>query len=299
MHAAGEWTAGARWLRYDDDRKRVIASLLADVVNLDISERSLAKEISYRYEVSSAVHCSGDRVQVLPPGSRVLCNVVTASGRSYPLKLLVVAKLWPHTMALPIRELRERLNPEFVRLRRTMDAAFRNSPHTVPGNAVANFIKYEDIPLMRILNPKAQYRRTWCPAHLDVSGTTLATAGSFFSSCQVESAFGVIRLAIFTLDGKSVTTQSLSRPFDIRRFARTAAAQRDRVLRSHGSPDLAKIDCGPYRYVALYLSSVYYCQVSYSSGKRGRIGIEYYDPFEGPQAVWEANPTANATQSGG
>ena len=106
-----------------------------------------------------------------------------------------------------------------------------------------------------------------------------------------------MRIAIFTFDGKTVAFQSLSQPFDLHIFERVTTAQEERILRAQGSSDRAKIDCGPERYIALYLSSVHYCQISFSSGKQARVGIEYYDVFEGPRVVWEANPSTALSRS--
>ena len=280
-------------LRYDEDRRKTLATLLGVVINVRSEERVLSALALIQYDLRTSARCDGPTVQALPVGAALRCLLRSVNGSYYASGLRIVARLSPHEVFDPIPGLK--VLPHIATLEARVQRSFQNNPRAVSGSAIAAFLNVGAMPYLRAVAPNARFGWVSCPRRLDVLDADLTNSESFTETCLLRSIFGYFRIAIFTSDGKRVAFQSLTRSYDLWALERLAKRQEERRLREGGSPLLASVDCGPQRFVALSLLSVYYCRMAFSNGREARVGIEYYDAFEGPQIVFDS-PSGNRDQ---
>lgn len=273
-------------LRYDEDRGREVADLLGAVIRTGLLERSIDEGAWVAYRVHGRAACGSMPVRVEPVGARVHCAFLTRDGRRHDVRLRVDARLTPHAVIAPLTGLHHvaSIAEPLARLER----AFRANSRRLPGPLVAAYLDAAMVPYRRAMEPALGVGRVSCPRYLDAGISTLQAAVA--DGCWMRSRFGYLQVAVFTGDAGQLDFQDLSRLYDIHKLVTSVRRLQARFARTHPGAALAGIDCGAQSRIVLTLLSVHYCAVRLSDGRRDRLGIEYYDPFEGPHVVVERAP---------
>lgn len=273
-------------LRYDEDRGREVTDLLGTVIRTNTLERSIDEGAWVAYAVRGHAACGSTPVRVEPVGSSLHCEFLTRDGRTYEVRMRVDARLTPHAVIAPLTGLHHvaSIAGPFVRL----EQAFRANAKRVPGPVVGAYLNAAMVPYLRAMEPSLNVGKVSCPPYLDAGISTLQAAVA--DGCWMRSRFGYLQIAVFTGDAGQLDFQNLSRLYDLHKLVMSVKRLQARFARAHPSAALASIDCGAQSRIVLTLLSVHYCAVRLSDGHRGRIGIEYYDPFEGPHVVVERAP---------
>lgn len=274
-------------VRYDPDRGRTVADLQGAIVRASVEERGIEALLPIAYGMRGVMRCGGRKVIVMPVGSTMRCALNTADGRRHDVVLAAVRRLTPHVVA---KVDGIALLPAIAAARAALYRAYRADPAELSGHTVAAFLDATAVPEQQSLRPSAQFGPAVCPRRIDARATVLEEAVS--KGCWLPSRDGAYELAVFTDTAHRPAFQLLSVGVDLRKATAAAMkAYRAYARRHPGTPPEA-IDCGPSPRIVLSLLSVHYCQIEFASGRSARLGIEYYDPLEGPHLVYEKPPSS-------
>jgi hypothetical protein len=267
-------------LRYVEGTERTIAVLLGAKVNLQWTERDLVERTRIQYHVHAEAWCPGPHVQILPVGAQVNCVVKTGGGKEHAARFWIAAKLLPHEVISTIAGLPQ--DAELAMRERRARLALGGDVRSAPGQAVAALIQTQ-VPGWQTQQPRVRLGLVRCPPRIDIRDAGIESAENGVSVCSLETNYGAMRIAAFSPNGKLVDFQNLSRPFDMIGAEHELEMSEEQYLRKRGVAATARVRCGSQQVLILSLLSTHYCRLTLSDGRSGRIAIEYYDPFQGPE----------------